>query len=247
MKNPFRLQQLKYINKATFFLLLLGLGIGLLMTVQWKTKPLRASSDPVNYYISLKDTKNILTDEQNNLRSEIEQKQSEITNIQNLLKKNSSSKKTVEELEGYKVRLGLTEIKDSGVVITIDDAKDSIANIDSIAHAADLRDLVNFLWGVGAEAISINGERVVFTTSIDCIVNTILINSTKTTAPFTVNVIGDSKILEKQLNNSNNLKDIKKRVKTEGLIFNVVVNKEITIPAYKSSFVVDYAKVSGEK
>lgn len=240
MKNPFQLKQL---NRSTIYLLILGVGIGLFFTAQWKTEPSRASSDPVNSYISLRATKETLTAEQKQLKTEISQYQQEINDKQNVLKKNTSSKKTIDDLDGYKKRLGITELKGEGIIVTINDAEKNLANIDSIAHAADLRDLVNFLWATGAEAISINGERVVLTTSIDCIVNTILINTTRTTAPFVVFAKGDSKILERQLNNQNNLKDIKKRVKSEGLIFTIEVSKNLTIPAYKGSFVVEYAKI----
>ncbi|EKD56761.1 MAG: hypothetical protein ACD_58C00097G0003 [uncultured bacterium] len=243
MKNPFQLKQL---NKSTIYLLILGVGIGLFFTAQWKTEPSRASSDPINSYVSLKDTKKTLTTEQIQLKTEISQYQLEINDKQSILKKNTSSKKTIDELDGYKKRLGITEIKGEGVIITIDDANKNLANIDSIAHAADLRDLINFLWATGADAISINGERIVLTTSIDCIVNTILINTTRTTAPFIVSSIGDSKILERQLNNQNNLKDIKKRVKNEGLIFNIESLENLTIPAYKGSFVLEYTKIAEE-
>lgn len=243
MKYPIQLSQL---NRATIYLLILGVGIGLLLTSQWKTEPPRASSNPVNSYISLKGTKDILTKEQTDLKSEIANKQKQIAVAQDILKKYASSKKTIEELENDKKRLGLTEIKGSGVIVTIDDSKGRNATTDSIAHAADLRDLVNFLWGVGAEAISINSERIVFSSSIDCIVNTILINSTRTTAPFIINAIGDSKILAQQLNNSNNLKDIKKRVKNEGLVFKVDISKEIITPAYKGSFVFENAQIASE-
>lgn len=243
MRNPFQLKQL---NRSTLYLLILGIGVGLFLTAQWKTKPPRASSDPVNSYISLKDTKDILIEEQINLKSDIADLQSQISDKQNILKKNTSSKKTIEEIEEYKKRLGLTKMQGSGVIITMDDAKNSLANIDSITHAADLRDLVNFLWNLGAGAISINGERIVNTTSIDCIVNTILINTTHTTAPFTIEAVGDGKILESQLNNVNNLKDIKKRVKNEGLVFSAASSKEITINEYKGSFVVENAKIMEE-
>lgn len=240
MRNPF---QLKQFNRSTFYLLFLGAGIGLFLTVQWKTQPPRASSNPVDSYISLKDTKDILIQEQKSLKTEIADYQTQITAKQDILKKNTSSKKTIEELDGYKKRLGLTELKGAGLMITMDDAKTNSLDIDSIAHAADLRDTVNFLWANGAEAISINGERVVLTTSIDCIVNTILINTTRTTSPFKILVIGDSELLTEQLDNSNNLKDIKKRVKNEGLIFSIEQTKEITLPAYKGSFVLEQAKM----
>lgn len=238
--------QLKQFNKSTLYLLILGAGIGLLLTVQWKTQPPRASSDPTNYYVSLNGTKDILTKEQSDLKSTVAQAQSEITQKQEVLKKNTSSKNTINELENYKKRLGLTEVKSSGVTVTMNDAETNLANIDSITHAADLRDLVNFLWANGAEAISINGERIVSTTSIDCIVNTILINTTKTTAPFTISIIGDGKMIKNQLDNPNNLKDIKKRVKNEGLVFNTEISKDITVPAFKGSFVIDNAKMAEE-
>jgi uncharacterized protein YlxW (UPF0749 family) len=240
MKYNFHLSKL---NRSTIYLLLLGVGIGLLTTVQWKTKPPRATNSPVNSYISLVDTKRSLASEQNDLKSEIAQKQNEINDKQKLLKEYTASKNEIIELENYKSRVGLTEIKGQGVAIKIDDSKDNQTTVDSIAHAADLRDLVNFLWSIGAQAISINDERIVYNTSIDCIINTVLINNTKTTVPFSIKVIGDSKIIISQLDNPNNLKDIKKRVKNDGLVFEVTSSKDINIGAYKGNFVIEQAKI----
>lgn len=225
-------------NKVTFSLLIIGIGIGLLITSQLKTKVTRVSN-PVTPYVSLRDTRADLTSEQKKLKEEITKLQDEVTEKQQFLKKYSTSKKTVEEVEKYKERVGLTEKRDEGVIIKMDDSHKGTANIDSITHAADLRDLVNFLWAIGAEAISINKERVVFNTSIDCIVNTILINSTRTTPPFEILAIGDAKTMTKQLENADNLKDIKKRVKSEGLVFEVVSSKDITIPAYDGSYILE--------
>jgi len=223
--------------------LVLGVGIGLLTTVQWKTKPPRATNSPVNSYISLVDTKNSLTSEKNDLKAEIAQKQNEINDKQKLLKEYTASKNEIVELENYKARVGLTDIKGQGVIIKMDDSKDNQTTVDSIAHAADLRDLVNFLWSIGGQAISINDERIVYNTSIDCIINTVLINNTKTTVPFNIKVVGDSKIIVSQLNNQNNLKDIKKRVKNDGLIFEISTSKDVSIGSYKGNFVIEQARV----
>ncbi len=229
-------------NKVSLILLFLGIGIGLLLTVQWKT-PITRVSNPIVPYISLKDTRDSLINEQDDLKNQISTLQKEISQKETDLKKYTSSKKTIEEIEDYKESVGLTEKKGQGVVIKMNDAKGDEVTIDSITHAADLRDLVNFLYSIGAEAISINEERIVFATSIDCIINTILINSTKTTPPFEIKTIGQAKNLEKQLKNSNNLKDIKKRVKTQGLIFEISKSNDITIPAYDGSFVIEYAHI----
>lgn len=239
MKKFIRLGQF---NRLTFTLLILGLGIGLLITTQWKTKVTRVSN-PVTPYVSLQDTQSSLNSEQESLKNQITDLQNQISEKQQLLKKYSISKQIVEDVEKYKKRVGLTEIKEGGITIKMDDSHQGKVNIDSITHAADLRDLVNFLWAIGAEAISINGERIVSNTSIDCIVNTILINSTRTTPPFEILAIGDSKTMFRQLSNDDNLKDIKKRVKSEGMIFEVTSSKDITIPAYQGGYAIESAKI----
>jgi len=241
MKKIFRFES---INRAAIILLILGIGSGLFITAQWKTKTLRVF-DPVAPFVELTDTRNILTLQQIDFKKQISSLQKQIKTDQEKLKSQNLSKNIVEQVESYKDLIGLTEKTGSGIIITIDDAKDSIADVNSITHAADLRDTVNFLWSIGADSISINGERVVLNTSIDCIVNTVLINSTKTTAPFSISVIGDPNKLQSELNNSNNLKDIHKRVKSEGLIFNVELNKKITIPAFNGSFPIKYSKIIG--
>lgn len=233
---------LKGPNKATLLLFILGIGIGVLTMAQWKTKPIRITN-PVTPYVYLKDSRDNLLKEQNSLKSQVKSLQEAIGEKQNLLKKYVSNKKTVEEVEQYKKRFGATELKGRGISIKMDDSKNGLSTVDSITHAADLRDLLNFLWSIGAEAISVNEERVVFSTSIDCIVNTILINNTKTTPPFLINVLGDQKVLERQINNANNLKDIKKRVKNDGLILEIKTNHDLTIPAYNGSLVFEQVQI----
>lgn len=232
----------KRINKITVILVILGIGLGLLVTAQWRTKTLRVSDDVIPY-VSLVSTRDKLTLEQTALKKQIADLQQNIKDDQEKLKKQSQSKSTVEEVEKYKDEVGLTEKQGQGVVITLDDSHSTPANLDSITHAADLRDIVNFLWGAGAEAISINGERVVMNTSIDCIVNTVLINNTKTTAPFSISAIGDQKKIANGLNDVNNLKDIHKRAEDEGLVFEVSQVKNIVISPFDGSFPIKYAKV----
>lgn len=232
------------INRIAIVLLILGIGSGLFITAQWRTKTLRVS-DPVAPYVELTDTKGILTIQQIDYKKQISALQKQIKTDQEKLKSQNLSKNIVEQVEQYKDLIGLTEKNGSGVTIILDDAKNSIADVNSITHAADLRDSINFLWSIGADSIGINGERIVLNTSIDCIVNTVLINSTKTTAPFKISVIGDSNKLQSELNNQNNLKDIHKRVKSEGLIFNVETSRKITIPAFNGSLPIKYSKILG--
>lgn len=229
-------------NRVSVIMIILGIGVGILVMTQWKT-PLTRVANPVTPYVALRDTRDDLTREQNELKNQITTLQNQITDKQNELKKYKTAKNTVEEVETDKVKVGLTELKGKGIVIALADAEKKEASLDSISHAADLRDIINLLWQSGAEAINVNGQRIVFNTSIDCIVNTILINSTKTIPPFEIKAIGNQKVLAGQINNPNNLKDIKKRAKSEGLIFNTSEKNDLVIAAYQGSYNIEFAKI----
>lgn len=118
------------------------------------------------------------------------------TIIENLRKQALTSAEDSEEiktnLDQYNMYLGYTEVKGPGIVITVSDA-DSNSNNDSylsIVHDADLLELVNALKNAGAEAISINGERITNATAITCIGNVVKINGEKVGAPFEIKAIG---------------------------------------------------------
>ena len=94
--------------------------------------------------------------------------------------------------------LGLTDVVGPGVEITLkDDPNATIESIgvfgdisEHIIHDADLRVIVNELKNSGAEAISINGERIVNSTAITCIGNVIKVNDERISSPFTIKAIG---------------------------------------------------------
>lgn len=224
-----------------FILIILGAAVGLLLTAQWKTPPTR-SVNPIGPFLALKSTDEDLTKEQTNLKKEIADLQQMIDKAAQASTSDASSKTLVSQMQQLKEQAGLTQVTGSGLTITLDDAQSGIGNPDNISHAADLRDTVNLLWLKGATAISINGERVVATTSIDCLVNTILINNTKMTAPFTIVAVGDSNQLAGAVNDQSNLSDIWKRVKGAGLVFNVKTSWRVSVPAYTGSYPLSFAK-----
>ena len=109
---------------------------------------------------------------------------------------NESSASTREELKLANRLLGLTEVRGKGITIVLDDNKSTIAestmigNIaDYIVHDNDLIKLVNDLKNGGAEAISINDQRIVNTTGIVCDGNVVRINGQKVSAPFEIKAI----------------------------------------------------------
>ena len=106
----------------------------------------------------------------------------------------NSSEEKQEELKKYNQILGLTDVTGEGIVMTVTDSAQSSTAIDMnnlIIHDSDLRSLVNELSNAGAEAISINDERIVSTTAITCAGNVILINGNKVGSPFIIKAIGN--------------------------------------------------------
>lgn len=138
-----------------------------------------------------------------------------------------------QELDTLRMLAGLTAVEGSGVLVTISDSKSKVAEGDDpssyIVHDSDLRDVVNELYTAGAEVISINDERLVSTSSIRCVGNTILVNNKRCAPPFVIKAIGDSTALESGLNIREGIIDVLKLYNIE---VNVTKSSKIKIEKY---------------
>lgn len=123
--------------------------------------------------------------------------QQELENTRKNVTNNDEQLKSLEEkIKKYNVLLGVTDAKGQGVTITIADA--TVTNTMSalldphnlIVHDKDILEIVNELKNAGAEAIEVNGQRIVANTAISCDGNVIVINGEKVSSPFTINAIG---------------------------------------------------------
>lgn len=152
--------------------------------------------------------------EENNLRAEILKYKEKYDNLLKETEKvDEQLKNEIEkaaqnnsELEEYKNKinegndiLGLTDVHGSGVIITVADSDIDSASVlntsDLLIHDIDILKIVNELKNAGAEAISINDQRVIFTTSIVCGGNIININGERVGSPFEIKAIGSPEVL----------------------------------------------------
>lgn len=110
------------------------------------------------------------------------------------------------ELTEAKTNYGLTDVTGEGIIVTLTDTEEMAYDSD------DLLELVNELRLAGAEAISINDERIVNTTDIVNITSTtIKVNSKNITSPYTIKAIGDNTYLKSALTIKNGYYDIKEK------------------------------------
>ena len=97
-------------------------------------------------------------------------------------------------LASLQERMGLVAAEGPGLVVTLDDSSDRESpsgNLnDLVIHSQDVQAVANGLWGAGAEALAVNGQRVVPTSAVLCVGNTLLINGTVHSPPFRFTALG---------------------------------------------------------
>jgi len=148
------------------------------------------------------------------------------------------------ELEKHRTMSGFTNVEGPGIVLEISDsvAEDSMLPDEAlIVHDTDLRTVVNELWGAGAEAVSINEERVIITTPIRCVGNTIMVNNKRCSSPYEIKAIGDADTMETALNIRGGILD-ELRDSTIGV--NVTKNTKMKIGKYMGTVELYYAEDS---
>ena len=101
----------------------------------------------------------------------------------------ASSELLDKELQQAELYLGKTDVEGAGIIINL---SDGTANI----IAEDLINLMNELKTAEAEAISVNGQRVTNLTEFADVDSYIVVNGTRLSSPYTIQVIGNQKYLE---------------------------------------------------
>lgn len=112
------------------------------------------------------------------------------------------------DLNRYRMYSGLTAVQGEGIVIIIDDGDRVLFNSenpnDLVVHDLDIRRIVDELRIAGAEAISVNGNRIIMgVTEIICNGPTIRINGVQQAPPYVVRAIGDRFRLEGKMRDVN--------------------------------------------
>lgn len=219
--------------------------LGIMLAVQFRTN----ARDPSTI---AGDRWNDLTVQVENLRQERDALAEEVISLREKLQKAAASHPGAdsaldEELNKASIMAGLVPVQGKGVIVTLDDSPRPLQQGDDpnlyLIHAEDILKVVNELKVAGAEAISVNEERIVGSSEITCAGNTILVNVHKIASPFVIKAIGDPDTLKSGL-------DIKggylETLRLWGYPVQVKREELLQIPAYKGAVKFDYAKPNKE-
>lgn len=161
-----------------------------------------------------------------------------------------TSSKLQKQLKTLNSLIGSIDVKGNGVLITVADnsnvTTESVGIFDNISdyliHDKDLLTLVNELKNAGAEAISINDERIINTTAITCDGNVVLINDNKISSPFVIKAIGSQEAILGAIQRPGGYLE---KLEEYGLVTSVEKQEDITI--YKYNGIIDYTMLEDQE
>lgn len=156
---------------------------------------------------------------------------------------NTTANAKQEQIKENNMLLGTVEVKGNGLEITLADNNAAATGLIDpskvLVHYDDLLQVVNALNNAGAEAISINGQRVITTTAITCEGNVIKVNGEKISSPFTIKAIGSQGLLLGAMTMAGGYLDI---LEDWGVIVNVKTVDDLTVEKYNGIISYKYVK-----
>lgn len=188
-------------NKITQSIILGIMCLILTIGICIQVKTVNSNGSTINASKSVNDLKDQvlkMKEKYDNSYQKLEKAQEELENIrQSVTSNNEKLKSQEEEIKKDSILLGFSDVTGPGVTITVTDANAKLNSITSlidplqlIVHDTDILEIVNELKNAGAEAIEVNGQRIVNTSAIVCDGNVITINGEKISSTFTINAIG---------------------------------------------------------
>ena len=147
---------------------------------------------------------------------------------------------------------GLQPIHGRALVVTLDDAPSKPGRPlprgagpnDVVVHQQDVQAVVNALWAGGAEALTIMGERVVSTSAVRCVGNTLLLHGRVYAPPFVIAAVGAPEELLKSLDAEPDVQIFQEYVAAYGLGFTTRTSEDLLMPAYDGPLDLTHASVA---
>ena len=145
---------------------------------------------------------------------------------------------------------GRTPVKGRAVQVRLDDAKLAGSEVpagadpdDYVIHQQDVQGVVNALWAGGAEAMMLQDQRVISTSAVRCVGNTLVLQGRVYSPPYVITAIGDPAALQSSLVTDPDVDNLRQWSVAVGLGYDVSVPGEQTFPAYSGSIVPEHAEV----
>jgi uncharacterized protein YlxW (UPF0749 family) len=147
---------------------------------------------------------------------------------------------------------GLEPVTGPAITVSLNDAPSlpgkeasSVPPDYLVVHQQDVQAVVNALWSGGAEAMTLQGQRVISTSAVRCVGNTLLLHGIVYSPPYTVQAIGNLQKLQQALDDAPDVIIYKQYVAAYQLGYKVDLQGDVTMPAYTGALTLAYARAAG--
>ncbi|GAA1894199.1 DUF881 domain-containing protein [Streptantibioticus ferralitis] len=116
---------------------------------------------------------------------------------------------------------------------------------DLVIHQQDLQAVVNALWRGGAQGIQVMDQRLISTSAVRCVGNTLLLQGRVYSPPYTITAVGDQNALRTALDQDPSITNYRQYVTAYGLGWKVEAHNQVTLPGYSGTVNLHYAQPMG--
>ncbi|MFE9169236.1 DUF881 domain-containing protein [Streptomyces kebangsaanensis] len=157
-----------------------------------------------------------------------------------------------DRLAGLEESAGTRKLRGRAITVTLDDAPpDATAKLPGypepqpdylVIHQQDLQAVVNALWNGGAQGIKVMDQRLISTSAVRCVGNTLILQGRVYSPPYRITAVGDPDRLRKALADSQAIQNYMVYVNVYGLGWKVDDEGTVTLPGYSGTVDLHYAK-----
>ncbi|KNZ70466.1 hypothetical protein Tfer_0648 [Thermincola ferriacetica] len=227
-------------KRGQLYVAIVLLVLGMMLAVQFRTTKDIQQNAPISRAQELTARLKDVTEERDSLLIEVSDLRKK---LEQTGRKGGAGKAISDELDKARMVAGLTPVEGPGVEVVLNDSPKKLEPGEDpnlyILHEEDLLKVVNELRAGGAEAISINGQRLLANSEIRCAGTTILVNTKKIVPPITILATGDPKALQSSLEIKGGILET---LRFWGLQADVQQKQKVEIPAYDGPVVFQYSK-----
>jgi uncharacterized protein YlxW (UPF0749 family) len=195
----------------------------------------------------LVETANELQAQQDDLKSRILDLRSQIQGVES---QGEGSADLVRQLNGRleqaRIAAGLIALTGTGIVLQLEDSKAAVPpdgnQSDYLVGSRDIRVVVAELWGVGAEAIAVNGERITPTSAIIDVGTSLLVNSAYLAPPYQVTALGPADLYDRLHASAGFVDFVRARGQGYGIQISLAEPESVDVPAYVGTVTLRYSR-----
>ena len=145
---------------------------------------------------------------------------------------------------------GTQAVTGQGLSVTLNDAQRTAGSLpdgftadDIVVHQQDVQGVVNALWAGGAEAMMLQDQRVISTSAVRCVGNTLILQGRVYSPPYVIQAIGDTSGMRAALDRSREVTTYRDYASKLGLGYEVTPKGQVSFPAYVGSLSLPNATV----